>query len=204
MHVAEHGVALTQRLLAFSRNEKLKREAVDLPSILEGVSELLARTLGAMVHVKTDPLAKDLWRPFIDASQFELALLNLGINARDAMDGQGRLRFRARNASIPKVDRRSTTNLGTQAPVAERRGPPIELACGDYLLVEVSDTGSGMDEATLARAAEPFFTTKPAGKGSGFGLSMVHGFATQHGGALRLKSQLGHGTTVELWLPRSE
>ncbi len=203
MRVAEHGAGLTQRLLAFARRQELKREAVSLPALLERVSELLVRTLGTKVRVQVDASAVDLWRPFIDPGQLELALLNLGINARDAMSARGTLRLCARNVGFPEFDRRhvadSSADGGFQGN--ERRGPPLALDSGDYVLLTVSDTGSGMDEQTLGRAAEPFFTTKPAGKGSGLGLAMVYGFVTQHGGALRLRSQLGKGTSVELWMP---
>ncbi len=202
MRVAEHGSGLTQRLLAFARRQELKREVVSLPALLKSVAELLLRTLGTTVRVEVEALPAGLWQPFVDPSQLELALLNLGINARDAMSGPGTLRLCARNVGLPEFDRRQVTGNsaddGSQGK--ERRGPPLALDWGDYVLLTVSDTGSGMDEETLGRAAEPFFTTKPAGKGSGLGLAMVYGFVTQHGGALRLASQLGKGTSVELWM----
>ena len=155
------------------------------------------------MRVEVGALPAGLWRPFVDPSQLELALLNLGINARDAMSGQGTLRLCARNVGFPEFDRRQVAiNSADCSPQGtERRGPPLALDWGDYVLLTVSDTGSGMDEETLGRAAEPFFTTKPAGKGNGLGLAMVYGFVTQHGGALRLRSQLGKGTSVELWMP---
>jgi signal transduction histidine kinase len=205
MRVAEHGAELTQRLLSFARRQELKREVVNLPVLLHGVAELLVRTLGTKVHVDVDAPLAGLWQPFVDPSQLELALLNLGINARDAMSGQGTLRLCVRNVGLPASDRRNLSTISADRfRSEERRGPPLALDYGDYVLLTVSDTGSGMDEETLGRAAEPFFTTKPAGKGSGLGLAMVYGFVTQHRGALRLKSQLGKGTSVELWMPCQE
>lgn len=203
MRAAEHGAGLTRRLLTFARRQELKRELVSLPGLLESVAELLLRTLGTTVRVEVEALPAGLWPAFVDPSQLELALLNLGINARDAMSGQGTLRLCARNIGFPEFDRRqiASNSADGRSQDKERRGPPLALDWGDYVLLTVSDTGSGMDAQTLERAAEPFFTTKPAGKGSGLGLSMVYGFATQHGGALRLRSQLSKGTTVELWLP---
>ncbi len=203
MRAAEHGAGLTQRLLAFARRQELKREVVSLPALLESVAELLLRTLGTKVRVEVEALPAGLWQAFVDPSQLELALLNLGINARDAMSGQGTLRLCARNVGFPEFDRRqmASNSADGRSQGKERRGPPLVLDSGDYVLLTVSDTGSGMDAETLGRAAEPFFTTKPAGKGSGLGLAMVYGFVTQHGGALRLRSQLGKGTSVELWMP---
>jgi len=202
MRVAEHGAGLTQRLLSFARRQDLKREVVNLPVLLDGVVKLLVRTLGTKVRVEVDASSIGLRQPFVDPGQLELALLNLGINARDAMSGQGTLRLCVRNAGLPTSDRRNVACTSADGfRSEERRGPPLALDCGDYVLLTVSDTGSGMDEETLGRAAEPFFTTKPAGKGSGLGLAMVYGFVTQHGGALRLRSQLGQGTSVELWMP---
>jgi signal transduction histidine kinase len=202
MRVAERGVGLTQRLLAFARRQELQQEAVNLPAVMEGILQLLVHALGSNIHIEVEPMPANLWQPFVDVSQLELALLNLGINARDAMCGHGSLRLSAQNVVIPEVDRRSLANISTNRELAdERRGAPLALNCGNYILLIVADDGCGMDEETLARAAEPFFTTKRAGKGSGLGLSMVHGFATQHGGTLRLRSQQGKGTSVELWLP---
>ena len=203
MRVAEHGTGLTQRLLTFARRQELKLEAVSVPTLLEGITELLLRTLGAQVRVDVEALPAGLWQPFVDPGQLELAILNLGINARDAMSGQGTLRLCARNVAVPEFDRRHMLNNAADGRYKgkERRGLPLVLDPGDYVLLTVSDTGTGMNDETLRRAIEPFFTTKPAGKGSGLGLAMVYGFVTQHGGALRLKSQLGRGTLVELWMP---
>ena len=202
MRIAEHGVELTQRLLAFARRQDVKPEAANLPALLDNAAELLLRTLGSKVRVEVETPPAGLWRPLVDPGQLELALLNLGINARDAMSGQGTLRLCARNVGLPEFERRHTASVSAdKLRREERRGPPLALDCGDYVLLAVSDTGSGMDGETLERATEPFFTTKPAGKGSGLGLPMVYGFVTQHGGALRLRSRLGKGTSVELWLP---
>ncbi len=203
MRTTEHGVELTGRLLAFARRQDVKPEAVNLPALLESAAELLLRTLGSKVRVEVEPPPSGgLWQPLVDPGQLELALLNLGINARDAMAGQGTLRLCARNVGLPEFERRHAASAsGDKHRQNERRGPPLLLGCGSYVLLTVSDTGGGMDGETLERATEPFFTTKPAGQGSGLGLSMVYGFVTQHGGALRLRSQLGKGTSVELWLP---
>ena len=145
---------------------------------------MLRRTLGPSIEIVT-AYRPDLPPIRVDPNQLELALLNLALNARDAMPQGGRLVIGGRCV----------------ASAADR---PKELAAGRYVCMTVSDTGAGMDEATLKRAAEPFFTTKGAGKGTGLGLSMVHGVAAQSGGAMRMTSQLGEGTTVELWLPVSE
>jgi len=202
MRVTEHGVELTQRLLAFARRQEVKPEAIDLAALLKSAAELLLRTLGSKVHVEVETPPASLWQPLIDPGQLELALLNLGINARDAMSGQGTLRLCARNVGLPEFERRHAASASAgKLQGAERRGPPLVLDCGDYVLLTVSDTGSGMDGETLERATEPFFTTKPPGKGSGLGLPMVYGFVMQHRGALRLRSQPGKGTSVELWLP---
>ena len=152
--------------------------------------------------VQFEPTPADLWQAAIDPTEFELALINLGINARDAMPEGGSIRLGARNVTIPQVDRRNA-----QRPIkydrTERRGPRLLLPGGDYVAVTVGDTGTGMDAKTLARAVQPFFTTKPVGKGTGLGLAMVHTLVTKSQGALRLISRPGQGTTVELWLPRA-
>ena len=143
---------------------------------------MLFRTIGITVRVET-VLTEGLWPALVDPTQIELMVLNLAINARDAMPGGGRLRIRTANVS--------------------RGGAPQDLAPGDYVLLSVSDTGEGMSEEVLRRAVEPFFTTKEPGKGSGLGLSMVHGVATQSGGGLHIDSRLGRGTTVNVYLPRA-
>jgi signal transduction histidine kinase len=179
---AERGASLTQRLLAFARQQDLHPAAVDAAQLIRGMIEMLRRSIGPLIEIET-AFAEDLWTAHVDANQLELALLNLAVNARDAMPDGGRLTLSARNET-------------TAASAAST------LAAGDYVCLTMADTGAGMDDATLARATEPFFTTKGAGKGTGLGLSMVHGLAAQSGGVLRLSSRPGGGTTAELWLPR--
>jgi PAS domain S-box-containing protein len=177
---ARRGTALIQRMLAFARRQDLKTEALDIPNLVRGMTELLQRSLGPSVEIETRfPLALPHARG--DANHLELALLNLAVNARDAMPDGGRIVIGAK-----------------EAKVAEESGP---LGPGHYICISVSDTGEGMDEATLAHAMEPFFTTKGVGKGTGLGLAMVHGMAEQLGGSLILKSRKGAGTTAEIWLP---
>ena len=183
LRAAERGVALIQRLLAFARKQRLDPRSVDLRALLAGIEELLQRTVGPSIRVEI-AADGDLAPAHVDANQIELAILNLAINARDAMPAGGTLRVAAHN-------RRTD------------RGSPTELTPADYILVSVSDTGTGMDEATLAQAFDPFFTTKEVGSGSGLGLPMVQGFAAQSGGAVRIGSKPGQGTTVELWLPQA-
>ncbi|PWS38192.1 hypothetical protein DFH01_02515 [Falsiroseomonas bella] len=178
---AERGATLTQRLLAFARRQDLKPMPVDLRALLLGVEALLRRSAGPLVTLELDA-PEDLSPALVDPHALELALVNLTVNARDAMPEGGRIGVR-----IAQVD-----------------GPaPGRLPAGRWLTVAVSDEGGGMDEATLSRAVEPFFTTKAAGQGTGLGLSMVHGLAAQSGGALVLDSAPGRGTTATLWLPAS-
>jgi PAS domain S-box-containing protein len=181
MQGAKRGAALTQRLLAFARKQDLNLRSVDLPALVRGMTDLLQRTLGPTAIIKTE-LPDSLPPVQADANQLELALLNLTMNARDAMPEGGTIVIAARNERI----------------TAETAGL---LVPGRYVCLSVSDTGEGMDEATLTRATEPFFTTKGIGKGTGLGLSMVHGLAEQSGGRLVLESVAGSGTTAELWLP---
>jgi signal transduction histidine kinase len=180
---AERGVSLTRRLLAFARRQELKPAAVDAAALVRGMIGMLRHTIGPAIEIETE-FAPDLWPAQVDANQLELALLNLAINARDAMPAGGRLRLGAGNVTV-----------GSEADGG--------LAPGDYVRLTLVDTGTGMDEATLARAIEPFFTTKGVGRGTGLGLSMVHGLAAQSGGALRLSSRPGIGTRAEVWLPRA-
>ena len=184
---AERGAALTQRLLAFARRQELKPENIDVAALVAGMEDFLKRAVGPAISISKS-LPQDLAPVRADANQLELALLNLAVNARDAMPLGG-------SVSITAGER--TVRPGSDAV-------PPGLLPRDYVLISVSDTGLGMDEATLARATEPFFTTKGPGKGTGLGLSMVHGLAAQSGGALRLLSQMGQGTTVELWLPKAD
>jgi len=179
---AQRGAALTQRLLAFSRRQELKPESVDVAHLVHGMEELLRRALGHGIELKME-FPGVLPPVLADANQLELALLNVVLNARDAMPETGQVTIAAEAA--------------TQG--ADRSDP--SLRPGDYVLIIVADTGIGMDEMTLAKATEPFFTTKGAGKGTGLGLSMVHGLAAQSGGRLRIRSRPHAGTVVELWLP---
>jgi len=182
---AERAATLTHRLLAFSRKQPLAPQPVDLNKLVGGMSELLRRSLGETVTMDTS-LAGDLWQTSADANQIENALLNLALNARDAMPSGGKLTIGTGNVTL---DAAYTT-----------RYP--EVADGDYVLLTVTDTGVGMSAETLTKAFEPFFTTKDIGNGSGLGLSMVYGFARQSGGHAAIKSAPGHGTTVEIYLPR--
>jgi signal transduction histidine kinase/ActR/RegA family two-component response regulator len=178
---AERGAALTKRMLAFARRQELRPEAVDVAALVSGMTEMLRRSLGPTIQIATE-FEAGLSTTRVDPNQLELALLNLTLNARDAMPRGGRLLIGARAESIGVANAHS-------------------LAAGSYVCISVADTGTGMDEVTLKRATEPFFTTKGLGKGTGLGLSMVHGFAAQSGGAMRISSRVGSGTTIELWLP---
>jgi signal transduction histidine kinase len=172
---------LTSRLLSFARRQTLRPQLLDLNGRLDGMAELLRRTLGATVRLETR-FAADLWPVLADPGQLEVALLNLAVNARDAMPEGGTMRIETRNATLP--------------PAAER-------AAGDYVCLTVSDTGEGMTPAVLARAVEPFFTTKENGRGTRLGLPQVFGFAKQSGGDIEVRSAPGQGTTVTLHLPRA-
>jgi PAS domain S-box-containing protein len=178
----DRAATLVQRLLAFARRQPLQSSAVDIGKLVAGMADLLISTTGPQVRVVVD-LADDLPPAKADPNQLEMALLNLGVNARDAMPQGGTLRITANRASI--------------------RTPRGALKRGHYVRLGVADTGAGMDPVTLARAIEPFFSTKGIGKGTGLGLSMAHGLAAQLGGALTIQSQEGVGTNVELWLPVS-
>jgi signal transduction histidine kinase/ActR/RegA family two-component response regulator len=182
---AHRGAALTQRLLAFSRRQELKPKAVDVPSLVGGMKELLERALGHGVELRTQ-YQSGMPAALVDANQLELALLNVALNARDAMPDGGILTISAASS--------------TQAA----DGPEATLKPGDYVRITIEDDGVGMDETTLAKATEPFFTTKGPGKGTGLGLSMVHGLAAQSGGLLRIHSKLDEGTILELWLPMAQ
>jgi signal transduction histidine kinase len=181
---AERAVALTRRLLAFGRRQALMPEVVDLSVLVHRMSTLLGTSGGSCVRV-TMRFPEALPPVEVDTGQVEQALLNLAINARDAMPQGGDITIAARE---DQVRRREADRL-----------PP-----GHYVVLSVTDTGVGMDEATLTRATEPFFTTKGVGKGAGLGLSMVHGFVAQSGGRFRLRSRKGAGTVAEIWLPRAE
>jgi nitrogen-specific signal transduction histidine kinase len=180
---AERAKTLVQRLLAFARRQPLQPVPVDIGKLMTGMAELVASTTGPQIKVVVDAL-DDLPPALADPNQIEMALLNLSVNARDAMPDGGTLRISAGAESV-------------------RSDHPSGLRPGTYVKLSVADTGSGMDETTLKRAVEPFFSTKGIGKGTGLGLSMAHGLASQLGGALTIRSRLGLGTNVELWLPRS-
>jgi signal transduction histidine kinase len=182
---AERGATLTQRLLAFARRQELRPEAVDVAELVGRTLEMLRQSVGPTIEITTR-FPPDLAPSRVDPNQLELALLSLAVNARDAMPDGGHLTITARGGD-PVI---ASHTLG--------------LSAGDYIVIEVSDTGCGMDEATVKRAPEPFFTTKDRGRGTGLGLSMVDGLAGQSGGALRIRSKPDFGTTVELWLPASE
>ncbi|GGK40884.1 PAS domain S-box protein [Salinarimonas ramus] len=185
---AERAKVLVQRLLAFARRQPLRPSSVDIATLVGGMADLIGSTLGPSIEVRVD-LAPDLPKAHADANQIEMALLNLGVNARDAMPSGGTLTIAAAPARVEA----QTIDIAAQAVPA--------LAPGAYVRLTVADTGIGMDEATRARAIEPFFSTKGIGKGTGLGLSMVHGLAAQLGGALSIESALGQGTRIHLWLP---
>ena len=181
---AERGAQLTTQMLAFSRRQRLEPRVVDLNDTVGGMHDLLQSTLGGSVQIHTE-LQADLWAAMIDPTQIELVILNLAINARDAMEVGGALTVATANVTL---------------------GPPVrpeEPAAGDYVMVAVTDTGSGMEPEVLAKVFEPFFTTKEVGKGSGLGLSQVFGLAKQSGGGVRIDSQPGEGTSVKVYLPRA-
>lgn len=178
---AERGAALTQRMLAFARRQDLAAERLDVPELVNDLAELVGRTLGPAWPLELHFTA-DLPAVFADTNQLEMALLNLAVNARDAMPGGGTIRITAEQRELPDAD-------------------IAGVHSGTYIGLSVIDTGHGMDPTTLERATEPFFTTKGVGKGTGLGLSMIHGLARQLGGTFTLKSAPGEGTTATLWLP---
>ena len=184
MQAAQRGAALTQRMLAFARRQDLDLKPVDVVALVQGMTDLLQSSLGPSVSIETRfPLRLRL--AHADANQLEMALLNLAVNARDAMPGGGSLIIAAREEVV-------------------MAGSAGKLKAGHYICLSVKDTGEGMDKATLARAMEPFFTTKGIGRGTGLGLSMVHGMTEQSGGRFVLKSRKGGGTTAEIWLPAAK
>jgi PAS domain S-box-containing protein len=180
---AEQGSELVRQLLAFARRQRLQPDPVDLGPLSDAVSNLLAHTLGGLVNVEWQ-LREGVWTVFADRAQLELALLNLIINARDAMPSGG-----------------TATVTADNHEVAADELPGIDP--GHYVRISIADTGTGISPENLEKVMEPFFTTKEVGKGSGLGLSMVYGFAKQSNGAFRVDSELGKGTTAELWLPRA-
>jgi signal transduction histidine kinase/CheY-like chemotaxis protein len=181
---AQRAATLTHRLLAFARQQPLVPQPIDVNKFVAGMSEILTRTLNDDIHFET-VLASGIWRTHADSSQLENAILNLAVNARDAMPDGGKLTIETANAHFD------------DAYAADH----VDVPAGQYVLVAVTDTGVGMSADTVAKAFDPFFTTK-AGKGTGLGLSQIYGFIQQSGGHARIYSELGHGTTVKLYLPR--
>jgi signal transduction histidine kinase/CheY-like chemotaxis protein len=182
---AERGARLTDQLLSFSRRQRLVPKVIDLNEAVAGMRDLLQSTMGGSIRIETE-LGDDLWPALVDLTQLELAVLNLSINARDAMEMGGRLSVGTANVEL---------------------GPafyPEEPPAGDYVAVHVTDTGVGMSKDVRSKAFEPFFTTKEIGKGSGLGLSQVLGFAKQSGGGVRIRSDPGEGTSIEIFLPRAD
>jgi PAS domain S-box-containing protein len=182
---AERGAQLTAQLLAFSRRQRLEPKSVDLNESVKGMRELLQSTMGGSVRIET-VLGRGLWPALVDPTQMELVILNLAINARDAMEVGGSLTVETANVTVIEPPRQ-----------------PEEPGPGEYVLVSVTDTGSGMPAEVLAKAFEPFFTTKGPGKGSGLGLSQVLGFAKQSGGGVRIDTVPGEGTSVKVYVPRA-
>lgn len=185
LQAAERGAQLTAQLLAFSRRQRLTPTALDANEIVSGMGDLLARTIGPHIRIETK-LEPQLWNALADRTQIEVMILNLALNARDAMPNGGRLTIGTSNiATVPQA-------LST------------ELSPGEYVAIAVSDTGTGMPPEVLSRAFEPFFTTKETGRGTGLGLSQLYGFAKQSGGTARIESTEGEGTTVTIYLPRTD
>jgi PAS domain S-box-containing protein len=187
LNAAMRGAELTRRLLAFARQQVLEPRSVDLNELIAGMYELLRRTLTGDIELR-QKLGHGLWASRADPGQLENAVLNLVINARDAMPAGGVITISTRNASLG----------------ADRAAWEEPLQPGDYAVLEVSDTGHGMSPETLKRVFEPFFTTKDVGKGSGLGLAMVYGFVKQSGGQVHIRSELGRGTTVHVYFPRTQ
>jgi CheY-like chemotaxis protein len=185
VRAAERAATLTQRLLAFGRRQPLNPAPIDVNRLVASMSDLLRRTLGEAISLEI-VLGGGLWRTIADANQLENALLNLAVNARDAMPAGGKLTIETANAYLDET-----------YAAAHR-----EIEAGQYVVIAVSDTGSGMTREVMERAFDPFFTTKPVGQGTGLGLSQVYGFIKQSGGHIKLYSEPGDGTTVRLYLPR--
>ena len=180
------GAKLASQLLAFGRRQALEPKVVNVTRFVRGMDDLLRRALGEGIEIETI-FGGGLWNTFIDPTQVENALLNLAINARDAMEGQGKLTIELGNASLDDAYARANADVSP----------------GQYVMLAVSDTGSGMSRAVMEKVFEPFFSTKPEGKGSGLGLSMVYGFVKQSGGHVKIYSEVGQGTTIRLYLPRA-
>ncbi|WP_297296466.1 hybrid sensor histidine kinase/response regulator [uncultured Methylovirgula sp.] len=183
---ARRGAVLTQRLLVFSRRQPLEPRGAKIETVLGSMSDLLRRTLGENIEIITS-IAPGLWPAFADLNQLDNAILNIAINARDAMEGRGRLTIAASNCQF-----------------VEAQVEDPEIAPGDYVLLSIADTGKGIEKDVLDRVFEPFFSTKPVGQGTGLGLSQVYGFVKQIGGHVRIESTPAQGTTVKLYLPRAQ
>jgi PAS domain S-box-containing protein len=181
----DRGAKLASQLLAFGRRQPLEPKVVNVGRFVSGLDDMLRHALGEAVEIETI-VSGGLWNTFVDPTQIENAVLNLAINARDAMDGSGRLTIEVGNAFLDDI---------------YARGHP-EVSPGQYVLLAVTDTGKGMSPEIVSQVFEPFFSTKPVGKGTGLGLSMVYGFVKQSGGHIKIYSEVGHGTTVKLYLPR--
>jgi signal transduction histidine kinase len=182
---AERGAKLTDQLLSFSRRQRLEPKLLDLNETVASMHDLLQSTMGGSIRIETK-LHRGLWPAMVDPTQLELAMLNLAINARDAMQVGGRLAVHTENVTL--------------GPALYPEDPPA----GDYVAICVADTGTGMTEEVRAKVFEPFFTTKEIGKGSGLGLSQVLGFAKQSGGGVRIESRVGEGTSIHIYLPRTK
>ncbi|MBV6649731.1 MAG: response regulator, partial [Hoeflea sp.] len=182
----QRGAKLASQLLAFSRRQPLEPKVINVGRFVRGMDDLLRRSIGETVDIEV-VVAEGLWNTSADPTQVENAILNMAINARDAMDGAGKLTIEAANARLD-----DTYTAGLE-----------DVESGNYVLLAVTDTGAGMDEATLEQVFEPFFSTKPEGKGTGLGLSMVYGFVKQSGGHIKIYSEPGQGTTVKIYLPRA-
>ncbi|WP_218511448.1 PAS domain-containing sensor histidine kinase [Variovorax sp. dw_308] len=182
----QRGARLSNQLLAFARRQPLDPKVVNVGRVIAGMEDMLRSTIGDAIEIRT-VVSGGLWNSFVDAAQVENALLNLALNARDAMEGSGRLTIEVGNASL---DKRYTRDYP-------------DVVAGQFVLLAVTDTGSGMTPEIAARVFEPFFSTKAEGKGTGLGLSMVYGFVRQSGGHVKLYSEPGHGTTVKIYLPRA-
>ncbi len=187
MQGAQRAASLTTRLLAFSRQQPLNPQALDANKLVVDVCDLLRRAIGEAITVET-ALGNDVWRMYADANQLENALLNIGFNARDAMPNGGKLIIETANASLDKAYISSLNE---------------DIEPGEFVMIAITDTGTGMDMTTRKRAFDPFFTTKEVGKGTGLGLSQVYGFARQSAGHVKIYSEIGEGTTVKMYLPRS-
>ena len=182
---ANRAATLTARLLAFSRQQPLEPRVIDVNKLAGGMSELLQRSIGEAIHIET-VLAGGLWKVLVDPAQLESAIVNLAVNARDAMPDGGKLTIETQNAELDE----------------RYAAAHSEVVAGQYVVISVTDSGAGMSREVMERAFDPFFTTKGPGQGTGLGLSQVFGFVKQSSGHIKLYSEVGHGTTVKIYLPR--